>query len=75
MPTERPAAANDEPRRRGRPRRDTVAEVESEGFDTAVLPPAISAEPAPTDEAAAERPRRGRPRRVRNDDEVIPPAA
>ncbi len=77
IPAEPPVPANDEPRRpRGRPRRETAA-VESVGLDAAVLPPAISAEATavPTDDAAPERPRRGRPRRVRTDDEVVPPAA
>ena len=75
----RPVAANDEARgevrRRGRPRRDAAPVAESEGFDTSVLPPAIATEATPPLDAAAEdRPRRGRPRRVRTDDEVVPPA-
>lgn len=64
---ERPAPANDEPRRRGRPRREPVAAAE--GLDAAVLPPAIGIEAAAEGE---ERPRRRR--RVR-DDEAVPPAA
>nr|WP_326525245.1 DUF4167 domain-containing protein [Sphingomonas sp.] len=73
---ERPVAANDEPRRRGRPRREPVAEVATEGFDAALLPPAISTESATGDDGVAERPRRGRPRKVRNDEgEAVPPAA
>ena len=73
----RPVAANDEsrgePRRRPRARREDV--VEADGFDAAVLPPAIAVDATPADDAA-ERPRRGRPRRVRNDDdEAVPPAA
>ena len=77
----RPVAANDEPRgelrRRGRPPRAAVPVVESEGFDASVLPPAIVTDATPSLDAVAEdRPRRGRPRRVRTDeDEAIPPAA
>ncbi|MES2336645.1 MAG: DUF4167 domain-containing protein [Pseudomonadota bacterium] len=74
---ERPVPANDEPRRRGRPRREVAPEAEQGGgLDAAMLPPAIGGEAKPVAEAAAEdRPRRGRPRRVRNDDEAVPPAA
>jgi hypothetical protein len=70
------AAAAEPPRRRGRPRREPVAvDAESHGLDVAVLPPAISveAEPAASDESVPERPRRGRPRKVR-DDEAVPPS-
>jgi hypothetical protein len=78
---DRPVPANDEareqPRRRGRPRRETVAEVATDGFDAALLPPALNVEAAPAPEAQgdgeAERPRRRR--RVRSEDEAIPPAA
>jgi len=73
----RPEPANDEPRRRGRPRREAAAPASSEGgLDVAALPPAISGEAPAADEAPAERPRRGRPRRVRTDEgEAVPPAA
>ena len=75
---DQPVVAEAEPRRRGRPRRE-VAPIESTGLDMAVLPPSISptveSAPASDDEAAPERPRRGRPRRVRTDDEAVPPAA
>ncbi|URW75105.1 DUF4167 domain-containing protein [Sphingomonas donggukensis] len=78
----RPVPANDEVQaerpRRGRPRRDAVAAVESEGFDANILPPAIApaaVEAGEPDAAVEERPRRGRPRRVRTDDESMPPAA
>ncbi|KQN20650.1 hypothetical protein ASE86_15525 [Sphingomonas sp. Leaf33] len=80
-----PIPANDEPRRTRRPRRETVQREtaqdtgDSNGFDAALLPPAISTDPvvsvASGDETPAERPRRGRPRRVRTEDEAIPPAA
>ncbi|MFD1789713.1 DUF4167 domain-containing protein [Sphingomonas floccifaciens] len=73
-----PIPANDEPRRTRRPRRETVQaeEAQDNGFDAALLPPAISTDVAPVSEdAPAERPRRGRPRRVRTEDEAIPPAA
>ena len=61
----REARGEDQPRRRGnsRPRRED-AEAEAPGLALAVLPPAISVEPAA--EAGAEekpKPRRGRPRR------------
>jgi len=74
-----PMPANDEPRRTRRPRRETVQADQDNGFDAALLPPAISTDPvapaAADDDAPAERPRRGRPRRVRTEDEAIPPAA
>ncbi|SOB88350.1 protein of unknown function [Sphingomonas guangdongensis] len=74
----RPVPANDEaqaePRRRGRPRREAPVEADG-GLDVSILPPSIGSEPAPAAEAGEERPRRGRPRRVRTEDEAIPPAA
>lgn len=79
-----PIPANDEPRRTRRPRRETVRDAEqSNGFDAALLPPAISTDPVPApvpeaavaDETPVERPRRGRPRRIRTEDEAVPPAA
>ncbi|MBN2973161.1 DUF4167 domain-containing protein [Roseomonas aeriglobus] len=79
---ERPAPipANDEPRRTRRPRREAAQDADQgNGFDAALLPPAISTDPvasvAAEEEAPAERPRRGRPRRVRTEDEAVPPAA
>ena len=76
---EPPVPANDEareqPRRRGRPRREAVAEVATEGFDAALLPPSLNVEAAPAAASAepAERPRRRR--RAQSEDEVVPPAA
>jgi hypothetical protein len=74
----RPVPANDEaqaePRRRGRPRREAPVEADG-GLDASILPPSIGGDAAPAAEASEERPRRGRPRRVRTDDEAIPPAA
>nr|WP_294338567.1 DUF4167 domain-containing protein [uncultured Sphingomonas sp.] len=75
-----PIPANDEPRRTRRPRREAAQDVDQgNGFDATLLPPAISTDAivsvASHDEAPAERPRRGRPRRVRTEDEAVPPAA
>jgi hypothetical protein len=74
----RPVPANDEaqaePRRRGRPRREATVEADG-GLDASILPPSIGGDAAPASEDAVERPRRGRPRRVRTEDEAIPPAA
>lgn len=87
----RPAPANDAsdaepvpaeaPRRRGRPRREpavaagTEADAGGNGLDIDRLPPSLGVEAPAGDEAPAERPRRGRPRRARSEDEAIPPAA
>lgn len=72
---DRPEPANDEPRRTRRPRRES-APISEGGLDAAVLPPAIGNDAAVSeDEAPVERPRRGRPRRVRTEDEAVPPAA
>jgi hypothetical protein len=74
-----PTPANDEPRRRGRPRREVApvqAEIEPAGFDAALLPPSlgIDSSSASNDGEEAPRPRRRRVR-AREDEEMTPPAA